>query len=570
MSRTLFWYVFRDLLKVFFLASGALAGIMSFGGLLRPLTEHGLGAGQVLRILGYFMPAMSTYSLPVAALFATTMVYGRLSADNELTACRAAGISYLSIAMPAFFLGLMVASFSFVFIYFFVPVFSLKVDRVIYSNLAQLVANQIERNHRIDLEQADIPITVFAQEAQVLPSPPDDPTEQVVRLVAPMIVTYEGRAKNSPTQKIQPPDEFYMARSATAFIRQDEQSGDVTLQAELDGGLKFPRSTRGTERPGVQVSIGATRFSSEPMPSPVRENTKFMDYFKLRELLLDPEKSRRLKRLLVKFHREDQQVQYLQSLAGALNSPDGSARFDTGSESYVLERGAGTVSIRNGRLTIVAQPDAQPPPRFRQERSGQLSLDASGQEIRVRASPSAPAGAQAPRRMDIDIELIDALVLAGEAVTPRSSFGRSFSVPMSQSLLNVEKNRAAYYLTGPNASAEQRMRLQQQMLKLSNSLVSEMHARASFSVSCLILVLVGCALGMMFKSGNFLSAFAVSVMPAMLCILLIITGQHTCENVPWDIRTFNNPLQFGVAMIWAGNAVVVALAVVLLGRLQRQ
>jgi lipopolysaccharide export LptBFGC system permease protein LptF len=86
MSRTLFWYVFRDLVRIFVLASVALAAIMSFGGLLRPLTEHGLDAQQVTRILGYFMPAMQTYSLPVAALFATTMVYGRLSADNELTA----------------------------------------------------------------------------------------------------------------------------------------------------------------------------------------------------------------------------------------------------------------------------------------------------------------------------------------------------------------------------------------------------------------------------------------------------------------------------------------------------
>src|SRR3954471_16876245 len=101
MSRTLFLYIFRDLLRIFVLTSGALAGIMSFGGLLRPLTQNGLDVGQGGKILTYFMPAMSTYSLPVAALFATTMVYGRLSGDNELTAMRAAGISYIKIAMPA-------------------------------------------------------------------------------------------------------------------------------------------------------------------------------------------------------------------------------------------------------------------------------------------------------------------------------------------------------------------------------------------------------------------------------------------------------------------------------------
>src|SRR5579862_8166885 len=97
-GRTLFWYIFRDLFKIFAMANGALAGIMSFGGLLRPLTHQGLDIGQVGKLLAYFNMAMLTYSLPIAALFATTVVYGRLSADNELTACRAGGMSHLSVA----------------------------------------------------------------------------------------------------------------------------------------------------------------------------------------------------------------------------------------------------------------------------------------------------------------------------------------------------------------------------------------------------------------------------------------------------------------------------------------
>ena len=102
MSRTLFWYIFWDLLRIFGLASGVLSGIMSFGGLLRPLYEFGLSMSQVATILAYSGPAMTAYSLPIAALFATTIVYGRFGADNEVTACRAAGIHYLGMSMPAF------------------------------------------------------------------------------------------------------------------------------------------------------------------------------------------------------------------------------------------------------------------------------------------------------------------------------------------------------------------------------------------------------------------------------------------------------------------------------------
>src|SRR3954469_24723512 len=171
MSKTLFWYLLKDLLRIFLMTSATLAGIMSFGALLKPLTQHGLGLGQVGQILSYFSPAMTTYSLPIAALFATTIVYGRLSADNELTACRASGISHLAMTWPAILLGLLVALVSLLFLSFVVPVFTLKVEKVIYSNIAQLVANKITRTHEISYGRTSI----FAQDARVI-----EPIDQVV------------------------------------------------------------------------------------------------------------------------------------------------------------------------------------------------------------------------------------------------------------------------------------------------------------------------------------------------------------------------------------------------------
>jgi hypothetical protein len=77
----------------------------------------------------------------------------------------------------------------------------------------------------------------------------------------------------------------------------------------------------------------------------------------------------------------------------------------------------------------------------------------------------------------------------------------------------------------------------------------------------------------MFRSGNFLNAFAVSVVPALISIALIITGQHTCENLPpahQITSSFSNPLNLGLALIWSGNAVVAVIALALIGKLQRQ
>jgi hypothetical protein len=176
------------------------------------------------------------------------------------------------------------------------------------------------------------------------------------------------------------------------------------------------------------------------------------------------------------------------------------------------------------------------------------------------------------KQLYVTIELIDAMVRAGGDDQPaaRSAFPRAVAVPMSPELLELEKRDAHFYVDSTKATPEQHRTLARALTVLSNGILSETHARASFAVSCFILVMVGCALGMMFRSGNFLSAFAVSVIPALICIALIVTGQQTAENVPRDLTRTPNPLGLGLALIWSGNAAVAILAAVLLGRLQRQ
>jgi hypothetical protein len=88
-------------------------------------------------------------------------------------------------------------------------------------------------------------------------------------------------------------------------------------------------------------------------------------------------------------------------------------------------------------------------------------------------------------------------------------------------------------------------------------------------VSCLSLVLVGCALGVMFRSGNFLNAFAVSFVPALLCITLIVSGQQTATHVPYA-ADFKDPLPASLAFIWSGNVITLAAAIYLTYRLQRR
>jgi lipopolysaccharide export LptBFGC system permease protein LptF len=559
MSRTLFWYIFKDLVKIFFLASGVLSAIMSFGGLLRPLYEYGLDVSQVGKILGWSNFAMTAYSLPIAVLFATTIVYGRFSADNEVTACRAAGISFFSMSMPAIAMGLASAFLSLILLCFVVPYTMLQVQRIVYSNLAKLVANQIERTHEIHFEQGDSPTTIFAQSAQVMPSDPTHPDDQAVRLIGPVIVTYEQPDKT----KTQIPEEFYMAQSAIAYIHQDADDENVNMWATLKLGTKFPRTYTGPSRQDTQFYVGTQSVGPIALPSPVPENTKFMNIFYLRSMLDAPERSMRIRKILKDFINRDQQVQYLQQLADQLNGPTNSAELDAGKEKYLLKRGGALAEVRKDRLVLEGDLDTAPA-SFTQISGNQSPLDVLADEIHIKAYPDSDA-----RRIQLDVDVLNCVVSVGADSSQRESFSRPITVAMPDPVYSLTTRPASEYISG-TLSPEDRQQLQRNLIKLTNSVISELHARMSFAVSCFILVMVGCSLGMMFRSGNFLSAFAVSVIPALATIALIVAGQQTAQNVPWAIdASFHNPLRLGIALIWGGNAVNLIGAVILLGRLQR-
>ncbi|HWE01699.1 MAG TPA: LptF/LptG family permease [Tepidisphaeraceae bacterium] len=580
MSRTLFAYIFKDLFRIFMMASGAMAGIMSFGGLLRPLTREGLDAGQVARMLTYFGPAMTTYSFPVAALFATAVVYGRLAADNELTACKAGGMSLLSftVAGPALVLGLVVAIASLLFLCFIVPASTLKVEQVIYSNLAKMVESRIERTHRIEMPQS----TIFAQEAHVIPPGPDTPPgQQQVELIGPEIISDE-RDPHDRTLHI--PKEFYTATRAYVYIDPMAGGQAMNVTIRLTGGFKFPRRFQGATNAGVaETWYGPTEF-----PSPIKEDVKFMNVFRLKELYDDLSKSRKIQTVVGDFVKTGERQFFVADLMRDLRGPSRQTvfRFDN-DNSYTLGTDDPKVAVFDMKGEIIfPYPPAKPaalkpgtnpdsvsvdrPVIFRQQKKGQGTLVVRAASVTVHVRPRVADG-----MADVSVDLRDCLQTmesVGAAAEPvrREKFTQQFSVPLGEEARELPKKDIAYFQTPAAKDFGNQELLEHEKVTVINQIIAESNGRASFAISCLILVMAGCALGMMFRSGNFLTAFAVSFVPAMMSITLIIAGQRTAGNVPTHFNGHNNTLQLGLTLIWAGNAVNLILAICLLWKLGRR
>lgn len=561
MGKTLFFYIFNDLLKFFLLASAGLAAIMSFGGLLRPLTRQGLGLTEVVTVLANLMPAMSTYSLPVAALFATTLVYGRLAADNELTAMRAGGISHLAAAFPGLILGLIVALLSMVMFFFVVPASIYNVERVIYSNVARLLATNIERNREFRLDRAGP--TLAAQGAVVLPTDPSDPRRQTVVLDSPLIIASTA-VVDAQGERLSIPRTFYTARRATVHIRQLDDADEVEITAQLEGGVSFPRRFEGAVTGGVEV----TQFGPRRVPSALAEKTKFMDLRRLHALYASPESARRVRAVLGEINRLLQQRYVLGLLAQRLaEGPADLAGVDGETHTLVAAGAEVRLSPRESELILTA------PPTGWVNFSTLRGIDAPTLDVRarsavVRLTPDDRAGV-----MEFDVTFEQAELRSGgsDDVTVRDRFRRSFTVVQPPEVSALSRRSVSQHQANAELPDDLRRRLDRELIVTRNEVYGELNARAAFALSCLVLVMMGVALGMMFRSGHFLSAFAVSVVPAMFCILLTVTGQHTVEDVPSRLPPdWHNPLGIGLVLIWLGNAVVGIGACTLLYRLQRQ
>lgn len=94
-------YVLAEIVRVFTLALVSLTGLMILVGVAKEVLQQGLGPAQVVQLLPYILPNALLFAVPGTILFAVSMVYGRISASNEVVAIKALGIHPAVLLWPA-------------------------------------------------------------------------------------------------------------------------------------------------------------------------------------------------------------------------------------------------------------------------------------------------------------------------------------------------------------------------------------------------------------------------------------------------------------------------------------
>ncbi len=100
--KTLNFYVTREFLATLLMSLGILTfGLMGVNMIkVFKLMADGVSAADAGMFLLYVTPMILTLGIPWAVLVAVMLVFGKMSADNEITAMRACGVSIMQIMSP--------------------------------------------------------------------------------------------------------------------------------------------------------------------------------------------------------------------------------------------------------------------------------------------------------------------------------------------------------------------------------------------------------------------------------------------------------------------------------------
>jgi lipopolysaccharide export system permease protein len=97
-------YIMRELLVTLSFAVGVFTFVLLLARLLKQISELLVNRHAGLAMVGQFillmLPSVLAFALPMALLAAVLLVFGRLSADSEITAMRASGVSLGRVAAP--------------------------------------------------------------------------------------------------------------------------------------------------------------------------------------------------------------------------------------------------------------------------------------------------------------------------------------------------------------------------------------------------------------------------------------------------------------------------------------
>jgi len=559
--RTLHAYLARELAKVTGLALMAFTLVMTVFAIMEPLRKRGLATDQVVELFGYMLPVMLSFTLPVAALFATTIVYGRFAFENELLACRASGVSTLTLLKPALGLAALVTVCSLVLSNFVSPAMASRADQAVQANIRGYAYNQLRTRQHIEGGPS-------RSEQYIIHADRVDPeTDELKGVVA---IQAKSRSRKPGDVDVR----WITARSAK--LKFFTSLGESYVAFDL---IDFAPSQSSTFYTGQAYHQPIPPIK---IPNPLKEKPSWYDWGQLLRTIRNPALNSGVSRRLTQVRHQIAADMLANEVADAIGGNDatGFCTLRGVGRTYVVQAGEATPKV-NGVVMLSARGE-------REVSVTHFADDVEAAAWRAQPAMALFAGPQSgvyaggvfltsalPRvataalgRLEVrydsrtDQSLVS-LILDRDVVLRAPALGGlpsrrdewSIRLPLPEHIaarmqdlqLDNIYDQAERFRTPTAGPIFQSIDHLKRVIvpDLVADLIAEMHVRISYGSSCFLLVALGAAMGLIFRGGHVVSAFAISVIPAAAVIVMILMGKEMARNP--DV-----PMTLGLGIIWAG------------------
>jgi len=536
---TIHRYIFRDLLRVFVLAAVALALTVIPCMLVGPIQKFGVGPKQVVHLLGYFIPIILTFVLPMAALFAAALVYGRFAYDNELDACRASGIGLLTLIYPGLCLAIIVAIVTLILSFHIVPAFVHRAEKAIQGNVKQILFRNIQRKGYYTLPDGEF--RIYADQASpdedtlggvvVIESEGADITKLITAQAAKIVFADIGKSYNKVTVVAR---EAYQVdkEGRQAYFRQLPVSG--RFESLLADSIKFQKIDQ-----IKRIKVDMLSFN------PIRKLA-----FKIRAQLAAELLAEQITEAITgegtgyyEFIAADRIVM-LSAGRCVTKTPDTSKKARDKPPTIELTHTVKLSEYDRVRQDLISHWESE---------RGILKLEDNqiGSLLEmVLYNPAWRQGsglkglAQQHVVKNIAVPQTIKEKLTSDNLLPKLLDVRSILPTASPGLIRLQDNLA------------------REIESTTNEISSEIHSRLVLGLWCTTLVLIAIALGIIFKGGHLLSAFGTSSIPAAVLVVFILAGKDLTKNPAV-------PATVGIMVMWSGLIILSVLTIAVYHKLLR-
>jgi lipopolysaccharide export LptBFGC system permease protein LptF len=466
----------------------------------------------------------------MSALFAASLVYGRFAGDNELDACRASGVSLMTLVYPGLFLGIVVSITTLVLSFYVVPAFVHGAERTIKANAKQILFRNIERKGYYTIPGNKF--RIFADHA----IPDKDTLEGVV------IVETRGDTGNK----------LMTARAARIVFNTQKRINEVAIIA---------RETYRIDDES-QVYLGEFTYSSE-FESLLTDNIKFQRIDDLKRIRADMMYFGPIRKVALQCRAQIAVELMTDEIIAKLNDPEHNYRYEFDSENRtILFKAAGARAATKGTIELQGPVKLVEYDKY----TGDFICTWECDQATIKLEDIQPGGMFEILLKNPTYDRGDFKGFAQQHVVTQMPLPGGIESRLAEA--NLLGTIAATGTEGsiieePSAATLRlRERLQYEITSTMNEIIAEVHSRLVFGLGCTILILTGIALGIVFKGGHLLTAFGASSIPAAILIVCIMTGKEFTKNP--STATIVGPI-----VMWVGLAGLSALAFVIYRKLLR-